>query len=117
MREVIQDKDRTLHKAGYLRCTFDFEEGEECLGCDRFPGAGAKQYYVRTNWECEEGDYYCRRCAYSRATGRDWNEMRPFWRRSRPMHGAGWAYLHGMPNWEDILWSPRASDFEGDSSW
>lgn len=103
-RDSESPKDLTLWDRGYLRCEFDFEETEECLGCHRRPGAGAKQYYVRTNWECEEGEYYCRRCAYDRSSGRAWRP-KPYLKRLRPMHGAGWALLHGMKNWEDLLWS------------
>lgn len=100
---AVDRKDLFLESRGYQRCEFDFEGGEECLGCNKTPGVGARQYYVRTNWECEEGEYYCRRCAYLRAIGR-WNDPCPRFRRQRPMHGGGWAYLHGMKNWEDIHW-------------
>lgn len=101
--KTASPKDRTLEKAGYLRCEIVFDGEEDCLGCRRIPRADAPMYYVRTSWECEEGDYYCRRCAYDRALGRDW-DPRALIRRLRPMHGAGWAYLHGMRNWEQILW-------------
>lgn len=100
----IDRKDLFLESRGYQRCEFDFEEGEDCLGCNRYPGVGARQYYVRTNWEVEEGDYYCRRCAYDRATGRGWGNLSARFRRERPMHGAGWAYLHGMKDWELIFY-------------
>lgn len=107
MEKPTDKKDLYLERQRYLRCEFDFEEGEDCLGCNRYPGAGARQYYVRTNWECEEGEYYCRRCAYDRATGRGW-DVRGRFRRDRPMHGSGWAYLRGMRNWETIHWGGLA---------
>lgn len=96
-------KDRFLERNGFLRCTFDFEADEDCLGCNRIPGEGARQYYVRTCYEVDEGDYYCRRCAYDRATGRDYDLTARF-RRNRPMHGGGWAYLHGMRDWETYFY-------------
>lgn len=100
---VRGQRDQTLRQAGYLRCEFDFDGDEDCLGCARTPSKGAPMYYVRTNWECEEGDYYCRRCAFDRTLGRDW-DPRPYFRRQRPMHGSGWAYLHGMRDWEWAQW-------------
>lgn len=100
---AADQKDLFLESRRYQRCEFDFEKGEDCLGCNREPGVAARQYYVRTNWECEEGEYYCRRCAYDRATARDY-DLRGSFRRARPMHGAAWAYLHGMKNWEAIFW-------------
>ena len=100
----IVPRDLTLHRAGYLRCTFGFDPGERCDGCDRVPGQGAPMYWISTSHECDDGDYYCRRCAYDRALGRGY-DLRPVYLRNRPMHGAGWAYLHGMQNWETIYWS------------
>jgi len=100
---ATEEKDLFLWRQGYLRCEFDFEAGEDCLGCDRMPGAGARMYYIRTDWEVEEGEYYCRRCAYDRATGRLW-DCRAALMRHRPMHGAGWALLHGMKSWELTLY-------------
>lgn len=104
-----EQKDLFLERRGYLRCTFDFEEGEECLGCDKEQPEGARQYWVSTSYEIVEGDYYCRRCAYAR-TRRDYYDVRPMWRKRRPMHGAGWAYLHGMKNWEDIFYRGMLDD-------
>lgn len=103
MKPPTAKKDLFLERHGYLRCTFDFEHGEECLGCNRVPATGSPQYWVSTSYECDEGDYYCRRCAYDRATGRIWDSKAALMRH-RPMHGAGWALLHGMKDWELILW-------------
>lgn len=103
MTERTHPKDRTLERHGFLRCTFGFEEGETCYGCDRKQREGARQYYERQCGEYDDGDYFCRCCAYDKAMGREY-DARPFFKRSKPMHGAGWAYLHGMRNWEAIFW-------------
>lgn len=97
-------KDRTLEARGFSRCTFDFDGEEECLSCDRIPAAGAPQYWQGSSYEYpDEGDYYCRRCAYDRALDR-YYDITAAWRKHRPMHGAGWAYLHGMADWEMIFY-------------